>query len=116
MAQKLNNTYVGTELKMHIGFSYRNGEVTLDDLNGFSVDFFCDEGRVQHFEKSQLIYEDKTGEYYACVDTKITGPGILKMKLTADIYEWDGMYGNDMLRTEVAVCTTNVRILDTYDR
>lgn len=112
MAQKLNNTYVGTELKMHIGFSYQGGEVTLDDLNSFSVDFFCNEGRVQHFEQGQLIYEDKTGEYYACVDTKITGPGILKMKLTANISEYD-KYGDDMVRTEVAVCTTNVRILDT---
>lgn len=113
MAQKLNNTYVGTELKMHIGFSYKDGKVTLDDLHSFSVDFFCDEGRVQHFEKRNLITE--SGEYYACVDTKITGPGILKMKLTANIQEYD-FYGSDSIRTEVAVCTTNVRILDTYDR
>lgn len=115
MTQKLDNTYVGTEVKMHIGFSYKDGKVTLDDLSSFSVDFFCEEGRIQHFEKNQLIH-DASGEYYACVDTKITGPGILKMKLTANIYEWDGQYGNDMLRTEVAVCSTNVRILDSYNK
>ena len=91
MAQKQNKTYVGTELKMHIGFSYPGVNMTLDDLNDFNVDFYCEEGMVQHFEKDDLIQEEPvtTGrvehEYYAPVDTTKVGPGELKMKLTAYI-------------------------------
>lgn len=105
MIQK-SKTYVGTELKMHIGFNYSGGVIELKDIL-FNVDFFCEPEYVQHFEKRDLIVED--GEYYAAVDTNITGPGQLKMKMTAYIPS-SQKFGNDRLRTEVAVCNTNVII------
>lgn len=105
MIQK-SKTYVGTELKMHIGFDYSGGGIELKDID-FNVDFFCEPEYVQHFEKRDLIVED--GEYYAAVDTNITGPGQLKMKMTAYIPSKQ-MFGNNRLRTEVAVCNTNVII------
>lgn len=107
MIQK-SKTYVGTELKMHIGFEYSGGNVKLKDID-FNVDFFCESDNVQHFEKKDLIVED--GEYYAAVDTNITGPGQLKMKMTAYIPS-SQRFGKDRLRTEVAVCNTNVIIQD----
>lgn len=102
-----SKTYVGTELKMHIGFSYSGGGIGLSDID-FNVDFFCEPNRMQHFEKGDLMVED--GEYYAAVDTKVTGPGQLKMKMTAYIDTTPQRFGDDMRRTEVAVCDTNVII------
>ena len=117
-----NKTYVGTELKMLLGFNYpaNKDEVTLDKID-FDVEFFCKEGKSQKFSKRGVI---KSGEYtsgagglqrdtdtwYAYVDTNITGPGVLKMKFTAYIPVYV-MVGNNMTRTEVAVCDTNVMIL-----
>ena len=117
-----NKTYVGTELKMLLGFNYpANKEVTLD-LIDFDVEFYCKEGKSQKFVKRG---ERKSGEFtsgigglqrdtndwYAYVDTNITGPGALKMKFTAYIPVYGATVGNDMTRTEVAVCDTNVMIL-----
>lgn len=104
--QKQNKTYVGTELKMHIGFSYpADTSVTLDSMHDFIAEFYCEEDTVQTFHKSDLIYE--TGEYYAPVDTTITGPGELKMKFTA--YIPDSKF-DDGYRTEIGKCVTNVVI------
>lgn len=114
-------TYVGTELKMLLGFNYPanpNG-VTLDNIN-FDVEFYCKEGKSQKFVKRGTINSGEfssgvgglqrdTDNWYAYVDTNITGPGVLKMKFTAYI-PLSAMVGNDMTRTEVAVCDTNVMI------
>lgn len=107
-SQKQNKTYVGTELKMHIGFSYPGENLTLDDLINFTADFYCEEDKVQHFDKNNNDFILENGEYYAPVDTTVTGPGVLKMKLTAFISD-DPKFGSDG-RKEVGICTTNVII------
>lgn len=105
-SQKQNKTYVGTELKMHIGFSYpADPSVTLDSIDFKTFFYTDDESKGQEFLKSQHINEN--GEYYAPVDTTVTGPGSLKMKLTA--YIPDTSF-DDGKRTEVGICTTNVII------
>lgn len=111
-----SETYVGTELKMLLGFNYPADEnLTLDNIN-FDVEFYCKEGKSQKFIKRGTVYNGLGGlqrdrdNWYAYVDTNITGPGILKMKFTAYIPVYGQTVGNDMTRTEVAVCDTNVRI------
>ena len=112
-----NKTYVGTELKMLLGFNYPADpkNVLLDNID-FDVEFYCKEGKSQKFIKRGTVYNGMGGLYrdkdnwYAYVDTNITGPGILKMKLTAYIPVYGPIVGNDMTRTEVAVCDTNVMI------
>ena len=117
-----NKTYVGTELKMLLGFNYPadSKTVTLDNID-FDVEFYCKEGKSQKFVKRGVrqggefsngiggLQRDRDN-WYAYVDTNITGPGMLKMKLTAYIPVYGQTVGNDMTRTEVAVCDTNVRI------
>jgi hypothetical protein len=40
-----SETYVGTELKMLLGFNYpASKDVTLDNIN-FDVEFYCKEGK-----------------------------------------------------------------------
>jgi hypothetical protein len=40
-----NKTYIGTELKMLLGFNYpANDKLTLDDID-FDVEFYCKEGK-----------------------------------------------------------------------
>ena len=116
-----NKTYVGTELKMLLGFNYpADKDLTLDNID-FDVEFYCKEGKSQKFVKREVrqggnfsngiggLQRDRDN-WYAYVDTNITGPGMLKMKLTAYIPVYGQTVGNDMTRTEVAVCDTNVRI------
>ena len=112
-----NKTYVGTELKMLLGFNYPSDkDLTLDNID-FDVEFYCKEGKSQKFTKRNGtnyngmggLYRDKDN-WYAYVDTNITGPGVLKMKFTAYIPVYGATVGNDMTRTEVAVCDTNVMI------
>lgn len=104
---KTNKTYVGTELKMHIGFSYpADNTITLDTLDNVIVEFFCNKNQVQTFTKEQLIREPD-GQYYAPVDTTRTGSGQLKMKMTVEIP--DNAFP-DGYRTEIGICTTNVII------
>lgn len=116
-----NKTWVGTELKMLIGFRYpSNLNLTLDDID-FDVEFYCQEGMSHKFSKEgsnigKLIKElnTSTGHYdwYAPVETTKTGAGQLMMKLTAYLPTGDpnAIYGDDTKRTEVAVCATNVII------
>ena len=110
-----NKTYVGTELKMLLGFNYpANKDLTLDNID-FDVEFYCKEGKSQKFFKRDNKQDGYGGlqrdrdNWYAYVDTSITGPGVLKMKFTAYIPA-GAMVGNNMTRTEVAVCDTNVMI------
>ena len=104
---------------MHIGFMYQGGKVTIDQLEDFEAEFFCERGRSQIFKKTTdigrgLYFETTTidgvtrYDYYAKVDTNVVGPGYLKMKFTA--YIRDG----EQIRKEVAGCTSNVRIVDDY--
>lgn len=119
-----NKTYVGTELKMLLGFNYPadSKTVTLDNID-FDVEFYCKEGKSQKFVKRGVRRDgDSTfangmgglqrdsDNWYAYVDTNITGPGLLKMKFTAYIPVWGTFIGNNQTRTEVAVCDTNVMI------
>ena len=117
-----NKTYVGTELKMLLGFNYPadSKTVTLDNID-FDVEFYCKEGKSQKFVKRGVRkvgdFANGTGglqrdsdNWYAYVDTNITGPGLLKMKFTAYIPVWGTFVGNNQTRTEVAVCDTNVMI------
>ena len=118
-----NKTYVGTELKMHIGFDYPSDQTkTLDNID-WDVEFYCNRTS-QLFTKQGEVTEDcqlpgdaehgglirENGEWYAPVETTIVGSGQLKMKFTAYIPQENRQYGDDHFRTEVAICNTNVII------
>jgi hypothetical protein len=123
MIQKSNLTYEGTVLKMHIGFMYQGGKVTLHDLDHFQAEFFCDNrSRAQVFDSTRtpenggfIVVETQIDggqsqyDYYALVDTAQTGPGNLKMKFTAYIHDGTG------IRKEIAACSTNVRVVNDYN-
>lgn len=110
-----NKTWVGTELKMLVGFRYPSDTTkTLDNID-FDVEFYCQEGMSHKFvkrgqDKGGLLKEGS--DWYAPVETTKTGAGQLMMKLTAYLPTGDpnAIYGDDTKRTEVAVCATNVII------
>ena len=116
-----NRAYKGSELKMLIGFEYIGENLTLDTID-FDVEYYCrgDEFMSQKFikrgaDKGGLFTESGQGgnEWYAPVDTTQLGTGDLMMKLTAYIPAQAGqIFGNDNKRTEIAICQTDVIIVE----
>lgn len=117
MKTKYNKTWLGTELKMHIGFQYPADPLKkLKDMPKFEAVFFTDDP--EKYCKVTSTHGDgnpdfiiEGNEVYAPVETALTGPGLLKLKLSVWFEQYP--YGpNDERRKEVAVCETNVYIED----
>jgi len=94
----------GAKIKLLVGFRYpADDTVTLETIN-FRVVFFCDPGRQLILEKDNLFFEEEEGggtNWYAIVDTAVTGPGILHMRFFADIPDDDSVDGIREERVEV---------------
>lgn len=113
--------FIGSELKMLIGFEYLGENITLNDID-FDVEFYTrgNEFMSQKFIKrasdhGELIVETGQAgtEWFAPVDTSLLGTGDLMMKLTAYIPALAGQtFGGDNTRKEVGVCQTDVTIVE----
>lgn len=93
----------GSIIKMAINFSYPTvPTLTLDDVP-FSIDYYCQPGKIQHFDKNDLIRttEGSAVMYFAPVDSVIVGTGKLKALMTVDIPDADFPFG---YRREMVKC------------
>lgn len=100
-------TLKGTVLKMAVRFSYPADQtITLDTIESWHTEWYC-KGKKQTIDKGDHIRVEVQGgvEWYALVDTAITGEGTLKMRLWADIPDSDTEEG---VRPEYAEVVTDV--------
>ena len=94
----------GSQLKLLIGFEYTGQGLTLDDIDYF-VEFYCWPQNRQKILKSECtreVVQTQSGDvvnYYAIVNTNVTGAGHLKMVMTATIPDIAAPSG---YRTEVS--------------
>lgn len=99
----------GDMLKLAIGFDYPSDKsITLDDID-FFVEYFCDATKKVTLQKEDL-YVDSTeipSQYYAYVDTNITGRGKLKMRMNAQLPDAGAPQG---IRTEYVEVETDINI------
>lgn len=107
--ETMNKIIKGTVLKMLINFEYpSNPAVTLDAID-FRVEYFTNPQRRVVLEKGDLFREEEEGavNYYAYVDTGVTGAGFLAMRFFGQIPDGHAPSG---MRTEYVEYQTNVRI------
>jgi len=127
----LKTPVVGTELKMRVGVSTGNTNWKDLDANNpsiFTLEFYVgDYAAASSADKVVTISGnaptdiiktgDHAGTYLALVDTGKTGPGILMLRVTLDIYDEDMEDEPDSdestgYRREVAEYNTRQRIYD----
>lgn len=95
---------IGTELKINVHVE------PIDGLHMADYDFAClfyvHSGKFVEVRKNEMQRVDDDN-YVALVDTSKTGPGEIVMRITARIPDSDFP---DLLRTEVASCSTGITI------
>lgn len=109
-ATSAQKTLKGTVLKMAVDFTYSgDANLTLDDIN-FYTEWYTQSRKATVTKEEHVREEDPlTGDvtYYAYVDTSITGAGVLKGRLWADIPDLDAP---GAVRPEYVEVTTNIVI------
>lgn len=104
MALSKQKILKGTVLKMAITFSYHGDkDLSLEDIN-FFTEWYCSSKKMK-IEKADHIFED--GACFAFVDTAQIGTGQLKMRLWADVPDYDTESG---VRAEYAEYATDIVI------
>lgn len=96
----------GTVVKMAVLFDYPSDpRITLDTIEDWHTDWFCS-GKHFKVRKDEHL-QDENGDWFALVNTGVTGDGILKMRLWANIPDKDSPTG---YRPEGAEIETDVVI------
>lgn len=110
MITTAQKTLKGTVLKMAVGFKYpADNDITLDSIEHWYTEWYCKGKKLRIEKEDHIRVEDSAGlvEWFALVDTTITGEGALKMRLWADIPDSDADEG---VRPEYAEVVTDVII------
>lgn len=104
----------GTVAKMAVNFRYpADPTITLFNID-FSVDFYCSPLKTVHLAKTDLICEEVTignvvkYDWFALVNTAMTGCGRLRMQLNVEIPDEDSPSGT---RPMSKVTPTNVIVI-----
>lgn len=105
MTTYTNNIFIGTELKLNINIE-PIGSTTMDNYD-FEVEVYCSIKRIVTIQKKDAIRIDESN-YVVLVDTKETGAGDLKCRVTAHIPDDDFADG---FRTEVVGLDTGINII-----
>lgn len=98
--------FLGSEMKLKIGIEPIGGK-TMDEYN-FDCEFYCFPNRKMRVTKREMARGDENN-YYALLDTRQLGTGMLKAKITA--YVPDTYGGDDWVRTEVTTVETGICII-----
>lgn len=92
-------TNVGTQVKFNVSLTLPGG-LSMDDIR-FTIEFYVYSNRVLKVDKSEMVRIDENNYVTVC-DTAITGPGEIKIKVTACIPN------GDTERQEIETVSTKV--------